>query len=129
MQVPRDQVGTPTYAPNLARAAMALAEKEARGVFHVAGPVLVSRDEFAREAARVFSLSPELIQPVASSEFNRLAPRPLQAGLVTSKAQAELPFPLLDYRSGLRLFQRALEADEPSPASRLRSGVPLSAPH
>ncbi len=110
--VPADQIGNPTYAPNLARAAVALAQRGARGIYHVAGPERASRYRFAQEAARVFGLNPDLIRPVATAELHQSASRPLEAGMVVEKAQAELPFPLLGYPEGLRALrdQEGVEA-------------------
>lgn len=103
--VPSDQIGTPTYAPNLARAAVALADLGESGVFHVAGCGVVSRDDFAREAARTFELSPGLIQSSLTSDFNQTARRPLRAGLVCDRAGGRLRFSLIDYRTGLRQYR------------------------
>jgi dTDP-4-dehydrorhamnose reductase len=113
MKVPIDQVSSPTYAPNLARAAVALANAGAKGIFHVAGPVRVNRYELALEAARVFGLDLTRVLPVTTAEFGQSAQRPLDAGFVTDKAQHMLAFPLIDYRAGLRAL-RDLEAMETS---------------
>jgi dTDP-4-dehydrorhamnose reductase len=103
--VPGDQVGNPTYAPNLARAAAALARAGATGIYHVAGRERLSRYEFALEVARVFSLPADPIRPVATAELHQPAPRPLSAGMKVEKAQAELPFPLIGCREGLTLLR------------------------
>jgi dTDP-4-dehydrorhamnose reductase len=101
VRVPEDQMGNPTYAPNLARAAAALARAGARGIYHVAGPDRASRYQFALEVARAFALKSEYLRPVTSSELRQPAPRPLSAGMKVTKAQAELSFPLLGIREGL----------------------------
>jgi dTDP-4-dehydrorhamnose reductase len=103
--VPADQVGNPTYAPNLARAAAALARSGATGIYHVAGRDRLSRYEFALEVARVFSLSGDPIRPIATAELHQPAPRPLSAGMKLDKAQAQLPFPLIGCREGLTLLR------------------------
>ena len=102
LRVPFDQVGSPTYAPNLAQAVIELSLKDAQGVYHLVGPKRVNRYEFACEAARVFGLDETLIQRVATAELNQKASRPLNAGMIVEKAQAKLSTPLLDYRVGLR---------------------------
>jgi len=109
IKVPSDQVNSPTYAPNLAQASVALASTGKRGIYNVAGPVRANRYEFALEAARVFGLDPTRIRPVSTAELGQDARRPLDAGLVPDKAQHELAFPLIDYRAGLRAL-RDLEA-------------------
>ena len=102
LRVPVDQVGNPTYAPNLARAVVELALSDAVGVYHVVGPERVNRYEFACEAASVFKLDRNLIQPVATSELGQTAPRPLNAGMVVDKVATKLTTPLMGYRDGLR---------------------------
>ncbi len=109
LPAPIDQVSSPTYAPNLARACVTLAKKGASGIYHVAGPVRANRYEFATETARVFGLDPARVRPVTTADLHQPAKRPLDAGLVTDKAQRELTFPLIDYRAGLRAL-RDLEA-------------------
>ena len=111
LRVPADQIGSPTYAPNLARAAVALEQRGAVGVYHLAGPERANRYEFAREAAAVFGLDARPLQPVTTAELGQAAARPLNAGMVCDKAQAELPFPLVGYREGLRLLRAELEAE------------------
>ena len=104
LRVPDDQVGSPTYAPILARAAVCLEEQGAHGTYNVAGDTRVSRYEFAREAARVFQLDADLVRPVSTDDLRQPARRPLDAGLVTEKAQSVLGFPLIGYCDGLRAF-------------------------
>jgi dTDP-4-dehydrorhamnose reductase len=105
IRVPLDQVANPTYAPNLVAATIELVQAGARGVFNLVGCERVSRYEFALEAARVFDLDPQLIQPVLTAELNQPAARPLSAGLKVSKAQAVLRTPLLDYCAGLQTMR------------------------
>lgn len=108
MRVPSDQVGSPTYAPDLARTAMALADSPARGLFHVAGPDRVDRLVFAQAAAEEFGLDPDLIEGVPTEELDQGAPRPLDAGLITRKDGAGLAS-LRGFAEGLR----AMAEEEP----------------
>lgn len=81
VRVPFDQVATPTYAEDLAKATICIADREPRGVWHVAGRDLVSRTELAHRAARAFGLDGRLISPVATAELGQRALRPLRGGL------------------------------------------------
>jgi dTDP-4-dehydrorhamnose reductase len=90
-RVPADQISTPTYNLDLAAAVVALAERGAQGVFHVVGPDLVSRLEFARRAAAVMGLDPANLSGVSTAELAQVAARPLHAGLLTGKLAAYLP--------------------------------------
>lgn len=109
LRVPHDQVGTPTYGPNLAAATIELAMSGGRGLFHIAGPERVSRYEFACAAARAFHLPAGLIQAVATAELGQAARRPLQAGLRVERVQGVLSTPLLGYREGLAHMASARE--------------------
>ena len=90
-RVPADQISTPTYNLDLAAAVVALAESGAQGVFHVAGPDVVSRLEFARRAAAVMGLDPANLSGVSTAELAQIAARPLRGGLLTVKLAAYLP--------------------------------------
>ena len=90
-RVPADQISTPTYNLDLAAAVVALAESGAHGVFHVAGPDVVSRLEFARRAVAVLGLDPTNLSGVSTAELAQIAARPLRAGLLTGKLAAYLP--------------------------------------
>lgn len=90
-RVPADQISTPTYNLDLAVAVVALADSGAQGVFHVTGPDLVSRLEFARRAAAVMGLDPANLSGVSTAELGQIAARPLRAGLLTGKLAAYLP--------------------------------------
>jgi len=90
VKVPVDQIGTPTYAPDLAQGAIKFSKTDLLGVINIAGADCINRYEFALEVARIFNMPQNLIVPVATKELNQLAKRPLLAGLKTEKALALL---------------------------------------
>ena len=106
-RVPSDQVGSPTYAPNLAEAVVALARGGAEGVYHVAGPAAASRYEFAREAMDVFGLERVRVDPVPTRDLGQAAPRPLSAALSVEKTARTVDVPLVTFSQGLRLMAQA----------------------
>ena len=85
-----DQLVTPTYAPALAAAVVALADRSASGVFHVAGPRVVNRADFAGEVARAHGLDTRGIRRRPTSELGLSAVRPLRCGLSTDKLRDTL---------------------------------------
>ena len=108
LNVPVDQIGTPTYAPDLARAAVELALSGRQGVYHVAGSEAVDRYAFAVHAAEVFGLNSSLIHGIPTSSLGQTAPRPLRGGLNIAKASSQLSFELRSYRAGLQnMYQTA----------------------
>lgn len=81
IKVPDDQIGTPTFVEDLARASYELAEMNTSGTIHVAGPDRMSRYSFALAIAQIFGLRSDLIIPVRTSKLIQAAKRPLSAGL------------------------------------------------
>lgn len=112
VRVPIDQIGSPTYAPNLAEATIQLAISNEQGIVNVTGPDIVSRYEFACEAADCFGLSKELIIPVETQLLGQIAKRPLHLGLVVTKATQLLNIPLQGYREGLQKMAEQLSYSE-----------------
>jgi dTDP-4-dehydrorhamnose reductase len=91
MRVPVDQVSTPTYNRDLAAATIELVNRGQGGIFHVCGPELLSRYEFALVAASILGLDDSLVTAVPTSKLGQRAPRPLAAGLKTAKLLRTLP--------------------------------------
>lgn len=85
VSVPDDQWSTPTYADDLARASVLLATRRETGVWHVAGPDLVTRVELARRVARTWDLPGDGIVAVPTSALGQKAARPLRGGLRIEK--------------------------------------------
>jgi dTDP-4-dehydrorhamnose reductase len=102
MAVPSDQLITPTYAPSLASAMVELADADAEGTFHVAGPCVISRVEFARMVVRRFGLREELILQRPTEALGLRAKRPQKAGLRTEKVAAALGHSLVTPDLALR---------------------------
>lgn len=102
VKVPVDQVGTPTYALELAQNAIKLSKLQQAGVINIAGSDWINRYEFALEVAEIFNLPKNLIQPVTTQELNQAAKRPLLAGLKTERVTALLQTTLSSSTQGLQ---------------------------
>jgi len=76
-----DQVSTPTYAPDLAQACLAVAEQGVTGIYHAAGPESLSRYEFTLQLAEICGYDPDLVSPISTEEFGQDAPRPEDSSL------------------------------------------------
>ena len=100
--VPSDQLVTPTYAPSLARAVVNLATQGQTGVYHVAGPEVMGRVEFARLVADAFGLNASLLRPRRTAELGLAAARPERAGLRTEKVRQETGETLMPPADALR---------------------------
>lgn len=75
LSVVHDQIGSPSYTPDLAAGSLALLEKGARGIFHLANAGQASWCELATEAVRGADLACR-IKPIPSSEYPQKACRP-----------------------------------------------------
>ena len=89
MRVPVDQISSPTYAPDLAAAIVALAPcRDVAGVLNVVGPDVVDRMTFAVAAAHALGLDERLLDPVTTASLGQRARRPLRAGLRIERLRA-----------------------------------------
>lgn len=110
LQVVDDQVGPPTYAPDIARALIALARAMHSGesnlppLLHVAAPWTTDRASMARdilqESKRQGGPFAD-VQPVATATFNAPAPRPLNARLSGALATQRLGLTWTPWSEGL----------------------------
>jgi len=76
-----DLFGTPTYAPDLARALAELTLSRASGIWNVAGDTFLSRYELATLVADAFGSEHGLIVEVAADRMHDAVNRPRRSGL------------------------------------------------
>ncbi len=107
-----DQYITPTLNTNLARMILEIAEKEIRGIFHLAGATRVSRFEFAKEIARTFGLDENLVVPSTMDEIKWIAKRPRDSSLDTSKATRYLKERPYNLKKSLSVLKKEIEEKE-----------------
>ena len=88
LECPSDQVSSPSYGPDVARAVVELVEGGILGLIHVAGPEVMGRVAFARSMAEAFGLDPSLVIARTTAELGQGAPRPLNGGLLTARLDA-----------------------------------------
>jgi len=96
LRVVADQVGSPTYAPDLAAALWQLVATNQRGVFHLVNSGTVSRYDFAREILAGAGLSHVPVEPILSVELSQPAARPAYSALANTRLPA-----LRHYREAL----------------------------
>jgi dTDP-4-dehydrorhamnose reductase len=75
LKVVHDQVGSPTYTPDLAQYTLKLIEAEGSGLFHVVNSGLASWCELAAEAVRLAQADCQ-VTPIPSSAYPQKAARP-----------------------------------------------------
>jgi dTDP-4-dehydrorhamnose reductase len=101
LRVVTDEVGNPTYTPDLAAAIAALVQTGAYGVYHLTNAGYCSRYDFACEIVRISGRGHVPIEPITLDDFQRTSTPPRFAPLANIAAAA------LDIE--LRPWQEALE--------------------
>lgn len=111
VRVVDDQIGNPTLAEDLAYGILKVIELDRKGLYHMAGPDLVSRYDFAVALARLFSFNKKMITPVKTSLMKQQAKRPLKSGLITLKAHTDLGLALSGVEQGLTMLKNQINAN------------------
>lgn len=110
LSVVADQVGSPTYAPDVAQATAAIARharfKETTGVFNLTNTGFVSWYEFAeaifdRMRSAGVSLALEKLHPIPTAQYPSPAKRPLNSRLDISKIKNQFAIQLRPWDSAL----------------------------
>lgn len=116
VRVANDQIGTPTYTPDLARLLVDMIQTERYGIYHATneGPY-VSWYEYTREIYRQAGLSTEVI-PVTTAEYGLSKARRPQNSRLDCRKLAENGFRLLpEWKDALHRFLGSMEQNDRSP--------------
>lgn len=103
LSVVHDQVGSPSYTPDLAANSLALVEAGAAGLFHLANSGQASWCELAAEAVRGADL-PCRVKPITSDQYPQKAARPAYSVLDLSKFTAATGITPRPWLQALREF-------------------------
>jgi dTDP-4-dehydrorhamnose reductase len=102
-----DQVGSPTYAPDLAAATLDLLGKDASGVHHLTNSGQCSWFEFARAIVSQFGIDAD-IQPITTAQFREMRPeqamRPAYSVMVDPEVPALLGHPMRPWQDALASY-------------------------
>jgi dTDP-4-dehydrorhamnose reductase len=103
VRVVNDQIGTPSYTPDLARGVWQLIENAGGGLFHLSNAGEVSFADYARAIFEMAHVECE-VEGISSEEYGAPARRPEYSTLDNSKAHAAGVLPLRHWREALREF-------------------------
>jgi len=106
LRVVTDEVGNPTYAPDLAQAMAALIQTGAYGVYHLTNAGHCSRYDFARQILRLSAREHVPIEPITLADFQRASTPPRFAPLANTAAAA-LGITLRPWQEALEEFLKA----------------------
>ncbi|MDP4221009.1 MAG: SDR family oxidoreductase [Bacteroidota bacterium] len=103
-----DLYAPPTLVDDIALAVIRAVEYKKNGIYHIAGPEMISRYEFAKRIATAFHLNPELVIPIPFVASETRADRPRHSSFVTLKAQTELGLRITGIDEGLQVMLRGI---------------------
>ncbi|MCP4713421.1 MAG: dTDP-4-dehydrorhamnose reductase [Planctomycetes bacterium] len=103
LEIVNDQIGSPTYAVDLAQALLHLAVADARGIFHFCNQGYCSWFDFAREIVKIFNLKTN-VQPINSEKLKRPAPRPKWSVMDTDKYRHITNQPIRSWQNALKHY-------------------------
>lgn len=117
LRVVDDQVGSPTWSRDIARAILTLVQADATGIYHYTNAGSASWCGFARailsEAAAVgFDIKTETVQPITTAEYPTPAKRPPYSVLDTGKIQPLSGLSIPGWRASLVTMLRELYSCE-----------------
>lgn len=98
-----DQIGSPTWTVDLARAIVALVDAGCRGIYHAANAEFCSWNGFARAIFEEAGLNVS-VKPMTTAELNRPARRPLYSTLECGKLSGDTGFRPQPWRNALREY-------------------------
>jgi dTDP-4-dehydrorhamnose reductase len=98
-----DQIGSPTWTVDLARAIMALVDSNCRGIYHAANAEYCSWNGFAKAIFEETGATVN-VKPMTTTELNRPAKRPLYSTLECSKLTGDTGFQPQTWRNALREY-------------------------
>lgn len=101
IKVISDQVGTPTWANDLATVCLLALDSNHSGIYHFSNEGVASWYDFACEIIDVFGLSCH-IQPIPTEEYPTPATRPSYSVLNKAKFQGDFPFANSHWRKQVR---------------------------
>jgi dTDP-4-dehydrorhamnose reductase len=101
LRVVNDQVGSPTYVPDLTIAIIRLLQADAHGVVHVSNTGECSWFNFAEKILELSGLSVP-VEPISSAELNRPARRPAYSALCCERYYRICGESMRPWEDGLR---------------------------
>ncbi len=104
-----DRFGQPTFAGDLAAAAIELGRLGQTGTFHLVGSEKHSEFTFARLAAHIFGFDADLVEGLPAAQIDDRDPRPMRIWLDRFKARSVLgPKAFRSTADGLRTVREAI---------------------
>ena len=105
-----DQFRSPTLAEDLATGCLLIADRSAKGIYHLSGKETMSILELVNRVGDFFNLDTSIISPIKSALLNQAAKRPPTTGFIIDKAINELGYKPKSFTEGLEILSHQLSA-------------------
>jgi len=102
LSIVKDQLGSPTYTLDLARAISELIRVEARGIFHVTNSDFCTWHAFAETILKLAGVNRVKVLPISSKELGRPATRPSYSVLSGQKLKKETGLTMRSWTEALK---------------------------
>jgi dTDP-4-dehydrorhamnose reductase len=102
LSIVNDQIGSPTYTVDLAKAIALLIQYDAQGVFHVANSDLCTWYTFGQAILKLWGMDRVRVIPISSKELGRPAVRPSYSVLNCQKLRKETGLALRPWSEALK---------------------------
>jgi dTDP-4-dehydrorhamnose reductase len=104
LRVVNDQIGSPSYTPDLARAVWQLVHNGASGLFQLSNEGEVAFDDYARTILEIGGVTGCVVEGISSEEYGAPARRPEYSTMSNAKAYAHGVAPMRHWREALEEF-------------------------
>lgn len=112
LSIVSDEIGSPTYAPDLAHAVSRLIAQEAYGIFHLINEGVCSRFEFAQEIIAQMGYTNIQLNPIPLALYQRDSTPPRYSALRNFVAAVDLGIQLRPWQAALADFLEAIHKEE-----------------
>ncbi len=102
LKVVNDQVGSPTYVPDLAKAISTLISTDYYGIYHITNSGKVSWYEFTKKILKYADIKDVKVSPISSEELNKPAPRPKYSVLKNLNLEKKKIYKMRNWELALR---------------------------
>jgi dTDP-4-dehydrorhamnose reductase len=107
LSIVNDQIGSPTYTVDLAKAISKLIQVDARGIFHVANSEPCTWYTFGHAILKLSGLNRVRVLPISSKELDRPAARPSYSALNCQKLKKETGLTMRPWSEALKDYLSA----------------------
>jgi dTDP-4-dehydrorhamnose reductase len=102
LSIVNDQIGSPTYTVDLAKAIVVLIQYDARGIFHVANSNFCTWYTFGQAILKLWGMDKVRVIPISSKELGRPAIRPSYSVFNCQKLKGETGLALRPWSEALK---------------------------